>query len=75
VRYMDMPADQLRADYWAWRRLLDNAVGMRSARSTSRCPRRIELIEAIARKRRIRLSPPTHKAKRGERHGSTCSRV
>jgi hypothetical protein len=73
VRYMDMPPDQLRADYWAWRRPLDNAVGMRSARSTGRCLRRIELIEAIARKRRIHLGPPTHKAKGGDRRGSTSN--
>jgi hypothetical protein len=59
VRYLDMPPEVLREEYWAWRRLLDNAVGMRSARSTGRCLRRVELIEAIARKRRIRLGPPT----------------
>jgi hypothetical protein len=59
VRYMDMPPDRLRADYWAWRRLLDNAVGMRAARSTGRCLRRVELIETVARKRRIRLGPAT----------------
>jgi hypothetical protein len=57
VRYLDMPPDQLREEYWAWRRLLDNAVGMRAGRSTGRCLRRVELIEAVARKRRIPLSP------------------
>jgi hypothetical protein len=59
VRYLDMAPEVLREEYWSWRRLLDNAVGMRSARSTSRCRRRVELIEAIARKRHIRLGPPT----------------
>jgi hypothetical protein len=59
VRYLDMPPDQLREEYWAWRRLLDNATSMRAARSTGRCLRRAELIEAIARKRRIRLGPPS----------------
>ena len=59
MRYLDMPPDQLREEYWAWRRLLDNATSMRAARSTGRCLRRAELIEAIARKRRIRLSPPS----------------
>jgi len=59
VRYLDMPPEVLREEYWAWRRLLDNAVGMRAARSTGRCLRRVELIEAVARKRRIRLVPPT----------------
>jgi hypothetical protein len=58
VRYLDMPPDQLREEYWAWRRLLDTAGGMRAARSTGRCLRRVELIEAVARKRRIRLGPP-----------------
>jgi hypothetical protein len=58
MRYLDMPPETLREEYWAWRRLLDNAVNMRSARSTGRCLRRVELIEAIARKRRIRLGPP-----------------
>jgi hypothetical protein len=57
VRYLDMPPDQLREQYWAWRRLLDNAMGMRAARSTGRCLCRVELIEAVARKRRIRLGP------------------
>ncbi len=52
-----MPAEQLREEYWAWRRLLDNAVAMRAARSTGRCLRRVELIEQVARKRRIRLAP------------------
>ncbi len=56
-RYLDMPADRLREEYWAWRRLLDNAVAMRAARSTGRCLRRVELIEQVARKRRIRLAP------------------
>jgi hypothetical protein len=59
VRYLDMPAEQLREEYWAWRRLLDSALGMRAARSAGRCLRRVELLEAIARKRRIRLGPPT----------------
>ena len=57
MRYLDMPSEVLREEYWAWRRLLANAVGMRAARSTGRCLRRVELIEAIARKRRIRLAP------------------
>jgi hypothetical protein len=61
VRYLDMPPDQLREEYWAWRRLLDNAVGMRAARSTGRCLRRVELLEAVARKRRIRLGPPVQR--------------
>ncbi len=56
-RYLDMPAEQLREEYWAWRRLLDNAVAMRAARCTGRCLRRVELIEQVARKRRIRLVP------------------
>jgi hypothetical protein len=55
-RYMDMPAEQLREEYWAWRLLLDNAVGMRAAGSTGRCLRRVELIEAVARKRGICLT-------------------
>jgi hypothetical protein len=55
-RYLDMPAEQLREEYWAWRRLLDNAVAMRAARSTGRCLRRVELIENVARKRRIPLT-------------------
>jgi hypothetical protein len=55
-RYLDMPAEQLREEYWAWRQLLDNAIGMRAARSTGRCLRRVELIENVARKRRIRLT-------------------
>jgi hypothetical protein len=59
VRYMDMPPERLRAEYWDWRRLLDNAVGMRAAGSTGRCLRRVELIETVARKRRIRLGLPT----------------
>jgi hypothetical protein len=59
VRYLDMPPEMLREEYWAWRRLLGNAGDMRAARSTGRCLRRVELIEAIARKRRIRLGPPT----------------
>jgi hypothetical protein len=54
-RYMDLPPDQLRDEYWSWRRLLDNAVNMRARRSTGRCLRKVELIERIARKRRIRL--------------------
>jgi hypothetical protein len=58
VRYLDMAPEALREKYWSWRQLLDNAVGMRSARSTGRCLRRVELIEAIARKRHIRLGPP-----------------
>jgi hypothetical protein len=64
VRYLDMPPDQLREEYWAWRRLLDNAVGIRAARSTGRCLRKVELIEAVARKRRIRLGPPTRPGER-----------
>jgi hypothetical protein len=55
-RYLDMPAAQLREEYWAWRRLLDSALGMRAARSAGRCLRRVELIENVARKRRIRLT-------------------
>jgi hypothetical protein len=55
-RYLDMPAEQLREEYWAWRRLLDNALGMRAAGSAGRCLRRVELIENVARKRRIRLT-------------------
>jgi hypothetical protein len=55
-RYLDMPAEQLREEYWAWRRLLDNALGMCAARSSGRCLRRVELIENVARKRRIRLT-------------------
>ncbi len=64
MRYLEMPPEVLREEYWTWRRLLDNAVGMRSARSTGRCLRRVELIEAIARKRRIRLGPPTPSGQR-----------
>jgi hypothetical protein len=60
MRYLDMSPEALREEYWAWRRLLDNAVGMRAARSTGRCLRRVELIEAIARKRHVRLGPPLH---------------
>jgi hypothetical protein len=56
VGYLDLPPDVLREEYWAWR-LLEGVVGMRAARSAGRCLRRVELIEAIARKRRIRLTP------------------
>jgi hypothetical protein len=53
VPYLDISPDQLRAEYWAWWRLLDNAANLRAGR----CLRRVELIEAVARKRRIRLTP------------------
>lgn len=57
MRYLDMSPEQLREEYGAWRRLPDDAVGMRAARSAGRCLRRVELIEHVARKRRIRLAP------------------
>jgi hypothetical protein len=63
VRYLDMPPDQLREEYWAWRRLLDNATSMRAARSTERCLRRVELIEPVAHKRRIRLTHPSRQGR------------
>jgi hypothetical protein len=65
VRYLDMPPQALREQYWAWRRLLEGALGMRAARSAGRCLRRVELIQAIARKRRIRLGPPIPTGRRG----------
>jgi hypothetical protein len=65
VRYLDMPPDQLREEYWAWRRLLDNAANLRAARSTGRCLRHVELIEAVARKRRIRLLGPSSRPREG----------
>jgi hypothetical protein len=49
-RYLDLPAEQLREQYWAWRRLLDNAVRMRAAASAGRCLRQVQLLERVARK-------------------------
>jgi hypothetical protein len=68
MRYLDMPPESLREEYWAWRRLLDNAVNMRAARSTGRCLRRVELIEAVARKRGIRLGAPIQSGRGERRH-------
>jgi hypothetical protein len=56
-RYQDLPAEQLREQYWAWRRLLDNALRVRAARSASRCLRQVELLQRVARTRRIPLTP------------------
>lgn len=63
-RFIDMTDDELRESYRAWRGQLAEwqnyaapraRDGGRSARGTGRCLRNVEMIEAIARRRGVKL--------------------